>query len=107
MDQGTTEVTYVYVCMSVSPSYLICEHLMEGDDVGMTLTELQDRDLTAGVVPGRTTSPEKYCISFLLSIYCSYVRSSVLYCMEVNYLLLMILTAYCIPVLLSVHTLHV
>lgn len=79
MDQGTTEVTYVYVCMSVSPSYLICEHLMEGDDVGMTLTELQDRDLTAGVVPGRTTSPEKHCISFLLSIYCSYVLSALLY----------------------------
>jgi len=97
----------MYVCMSVSPSYFICEHLMEGDNVGMTLTELQDRDLTAGVVPGRTTSPEKYCISFPLSIYCSYVRSSVLYCIDVNYLLLMILTAYRIPVLLSVHTLHI
>ena len=32
---------------------------MEGHNVGMTLTELQDRDLAAGVVPERTISHEK------------------------------------------------
>lgn len=48
------------VCACVSPPYLIHEDFVERDNVWVTLTKLQDGNLTSRAIPEKATSQEKH-----------------------------------------------
>ena len=75
---------------------------MERDDVLVTLTKLQDGNLPTRVIPEKShITGEALSVRMPLAT----LHHTVVATAQHPDLILMILTAYCVPVVLSVHTL--
>ena len=90
------------MCVCVSSPYLIHEDFMERNDVLVSLTKLQDGNLTTRVIPEKShITREALSVRMPLATLPSTGGNTA----QHSDLILMILTAYCVPVVLSVHTL--
>ena len=114
------------VCVCVSSLYLIHEDFMERNDVLVSLTKLQDGNLTTRVIPEKSHITREVLLVRMPLATLHNTRVATLHntgmatlhntgmatlhntgvaTAQHPDLILMILTAYCVPVVLSVHTL--
>ena len=90
------------MCVCVSSLYLIHEDFMERNDVLVSLTKLQDGNLTTRVIPEKSHITRE---ALLVRMPLATLHNTGVATAQHPDLILMILTAYCVPVVLSVHTL--